>query len=83
MILTALYDCKTQRYFDFMTSDTVDRVKRVYAGLFKRGEHNTLVDFPEDFLLVQLGFVDEVTGDIQSNLVNICQIVELKPKEVK
>lgn len=83
MILTALYDSKTQRYFNFVTTDNPQRIKREYALLFKNGQHNSLVDFPEDYILVQLGFVDDVSGDMQSNLVNICQLVELKPKEVK
>ena len=83
MILTALYDSKTQRYFNFITTDNIERIKREYVLLLKNGQHNSVVDFPEDYIFVQLGFVDEVTGEMQSSLVNICQLVELKPKEVK
>lgn len=83
MILTALYDSKVKRYFNFVTVDNTERIKREYSLLLRSDQHNSVVDFPEDYILVQLGFVDEVTGDMQSSLVNICQLVELKPKEVK
>lgn len=78
MILTALYDSKTQKYFNFVTADSIERIKREYSIMLKSEQKNSLTMFPEDFILCIIADINDDTGLVVSNLKNVCQLVELK-----
>lgn len=81
MILTALYDTKVKKYFNFITVDNIERLKREYSLMFKSGTKNALVVYPEDYILSILGEINDDTGLVVPCLTNVCQLVDLK--EVK
>lgn len=78
MILTALYDTKVKKYFNFITVDNIERIKREYALMFKLKRDNSLVQYPEDYILSILGEINDDTGLVVPCLTNVCQLVELK-----
>lgn len=78
MILTAIFDLKTNTFFNYFFVENIEDIKRIYEREFLTDSNAFFVKYPQDFDLYELGSIDNHSGIFEAKKELVNHFIELK-----